>query len=120
MYFIDEKGNQHLTAKIDGYDIAERTLEGVMITFSFDTTLGKWAAAFDPKDDSYLSDYNTAKFLQEALDYFDDMLSESETCALVLPKNLMCTDIVDATGQSLLIPVTKASTGFTVSTIRLA
>lgn len=96
MYFLDENGQKHDSAKVGGYSIAERTLEDVMMTISFDTIKNDWVVAFNPKDSTYLQDYNTAKFLSEARDYFDDLMTEGGLDELLVPGQLMIVDIVDA------------------------
>lgn len=87
-HFETESGKTIMTAEFDGYDIAERLLEGLMfqITVQPDGTL---KASVKPSDEGYFSQFNTAKFLKEAEDYasecdeFTDPVS-GEVCWLVV------------------------------------
>ena len=75
MKFIDENGQKHDKVCFDGYDIEERTLEGVMIDV-WVADDGTITCSFRDKDESYLENYNTKKFLKEARDHVQDIMDE--------------------------------------------
>ena len=87
-HFETESGKTIRTAQFDGYQIADRLLEGLMfqITIQDDGTL---KASVKKEDEGYFSQFNTSKFLKEAEDFaydydiFEDPNS-GEECWLVV------------------------------------
>lgn len=67
-HFETQSGRKIKTAQFDGYQIAERLLEGVtfQVTIQEDGTL---KASVIPQDEDYFEQFNTAKFLKMAEDY---------------------------------------------------
>jgi len=70
-HFETESGKTIMTAQFDGYDIAERMLEGLQfqITVQSDGTLKAWVK---PEDEDFFSDFNTTKFLKLAVEHAEE------------------------------------------------
>ena len=70
-FFETQSGKKIKTAEFDGYEIAERLLEGMMFqaTIQDDGTLKVWVK---PEDTDYFSQFNTEKFLKEAQEFAQD------------------------------------------------
>jgi hypothetical protein len=70
-HFETESGKTIMTAQFDGYQIADRLLEGLMfqITVQPDGTL---QASVKSEDEKYFEQFNTAKFLKEAKEYAEE------------------------------------------------
>ncbi len=102
-HFETESGKIIMTAQYDGYQIAERLLEGLMFQISIQPD-GSLKSSVKPEDENYFSQFNTVKFLKEAEDYaykndiFEDPNS-GEECWLVV-------DGVDTRTQSKAQPIT--------------
>lgn len=77
MKFIDKNGKKHDSAFFNGYKIADRKLEGVMIDVVISDD-GKILCSFGKKYSSYLEDFNTKKLLKDAQGYVQDLLDEGE------------------------------------------
>ena len=67
-HFETESGKTIMTAQFDGYEIADRMLEGLQfqITIQSDGSLYAWVK---PKDKGFFSNFNTTKFLKMAVEY---------------------------------------------------
>jgi hypothetical protein len=67
-YFETEDGRQLKTAQFDGYDINDRTFEGLMfqVDVNEDGTLKVYVKS---EDENFFSDFNEVKWLKIALDY---------------------------------------------------
>lgn len=76
-YFVDQKGQKIEAAYIDGYNIAERLLEGVMIEMTF-SDKGKLQASFQQKDQNYVEDLNIKNFLKLAKETAQEYLDEGK------------------------------------------
>ena len=70
-YFETEDGRQLKTAEFDGYNINERTFEGLMfqVDINEDGTLKVYVKS---EDENFFSDFNEAKWLKIALDFAYD------------------------------------------------
>ena len=86
-HFETESGKTITTAQFDGYEIAERTLEGMMFQISIQED-GSLKAFVKPEDEDWFDQFNTTKWLKEATEYaekcdeFEDPIS-GEACWLV-------------------------------------
>lgn len=80
--FIDENGNAHESMSFDGYDIAERVLEGVWIDICFNDK-GKLIAQFRADDEDYVSDLNTRSYLSKAVKHAKSAIEEEEYIGFV-------------------------------------
>jgi hypothetical protein len=75
--FLDENGGVHDTITFDGYDIADRVLEGVYINLQADDN-GKFTARFRDEDSSYVETLNTKLFLKKAKKMAEDSFADGE------------------------------------------
>lgn len=74
----------HLTAKVDGYAVGDRLLEGVMFTVTFEPVSWTEVRVIDvqpvPNAEDYLADLNREKWIdairQHALDSPDELYEE--------------------------------------------
>ena len=114
MKFIDQNGNIHDKVTIDGYVIAERILEGVMIDATFDDE-GNATPSFRAEDQDYLDDLNQKKFLKSAKAYFEDCLSEGDFEMLDLPGDAYVESVTLDDGTPFDPNPAPVQSGFTVA-----
>ena len=88
-HFETGSGKTIMTAQFDGYNIAERMLEGLMFQITVQSD-GSLKASVKTEDEDFFSNFNTIKFLNQAEDYacknadtFQDPVS-GEDCWLVV------------------------------------
>ena len=117
MKFVDENGKKHNSVFFDGYHIAERKLEGVMIDVSVSDD-GKITCSFREGDASYLEDFNTKKFLKMAEGYVQDVLDEGEFVMLNVAGGAELDRMEYDDGTPFAI-TTPPSTGFSVTAMKL-
>ena len=107
-------GNIHDKVTMDGYELADRILEGVMIDATFDDE-GNATPSFRAEDQDYLEDFNQKKFLKSAKAYFEDCLSEGEFEMLGLPGGGYVERVTLDDGTPFDPDAAPAQSGFTVA-----
>lgn len=80
--FVDENGGAHETVSFDGYAIADRLLEGVMIDVRVDDA-GAVLVAFRERDSAYLEGLNAAKHLRVARMHAESCIRHAELDSFV-------------------------------------
>lgn len=82
MKFVDENGQLNDVISFNGYNIGDRTLEGVMIDVVFDDQ-GQATCSFRVEDSGYVNTLNKQHFLGVAKGYAEEALETRDMWCFV-------------------------------------